>query len=157
MLFLIPCWGCPDRPMPVFGPPHHRQDREERQAETTADVQERSRGTTATGVNPTLSRTISAMRHVRRAPNEAGTRSVVGAQRRDLVGGFQRRGGGQRAEQGALLAEPAAEGAAAGQGGAEVGHDGSFRSCWGSRGLRTSRTSWSGVNVEAGSSRRMSP
>src|SRR3954463_9872069 len=33
-----------------------RQDREERQAETTADVQERSRGTTATGGNPTRSR-----------------------------------------------------------------------------------------------------
>src|SRR4051812_18301171 len=44
-----------------FGPPHHRQDREERQAETTADVQERSRGTTATGVNPTLSHSILAI------------------------------------------------------------------------------------------------
>src|SRR4051794_33280068 len=42
--------------MPAFGPPHHRPDREERQAETTADVQERSRGTTATGENPTLFR-----------------------------------------------------------------------------------------------------
>src|ERR687897_2776319 len=30
---LIPCWGCPDRQMPVFGSLHHRQDREERQAE----------------------------------------------------------------------------------------------------------------------------
>ena len=51
--------------MPVFGPPHHRQDREERQAETTADVQERSRGTTATGMNPTLSEAIVAIRHSR--------------------------------------------------------------------------------------------
>src|SRR5688572_13447395 len=56
MLFLIPCWGCPDQPMPVFGSPHHRQDREERLAETTADVQERSRGTTATREDPTLPR-----------------------------------------------------------------------------------------------------
>src|SRR6476469_4362412 len=110
---------------PVFGSPHHRQDREERQAETTADVQDRSRGTTATGVNPTLSGTIFAIRHGRRAPNEAAG-SVVGLQRGDLVRGLQRRGGGERAEQGALLAEPAAEGAATGQGAAEVGHDGSF-------------------------------
>src|SRR5215218_10092321 len=30
--------GVPTGTTPVFGPPHHRQDREERQAETTADV-----------------------------------------------------------------------------------------------------------------------
>src|SRR3954463_1547881 len=30
---LIPCWGCPDRRTPVVGSLHHRQDREERQAE----------------------------------------------------------------------------------------------------------------------------
>src|ERR687897_2557300 len=30
---LIPCWGCPDRQMLVVGSLHHRQDREERQAE----------------------------------------------------------------------------------------------------------------------------
>src|SRR5688500_5661923 len=46
--------GCPDQPMLVFGSPHHRQDREERRAETTADVQERSRVTTATRQSPTL-------------------------------------------------------------------------------------------------------
>src|SRR5688572_18199093 len=40
---------CPDRRT-------DRQDREERQAETTADVRERSRGTTATGHDLTLSR-----------------------------------------------------------------------------------------------------
>ena len=35
------------------GSPHHRQDREERQAETTADVRERGRGTTATALHCT--------------------------------------------------------------------------------------------------------
>src|SRR3954449_5970611 len=83
MLFLIPCWGgVRTGTTPIFGPPHHRQDREERQAETTADVQERSRGTTATGVNPTLSHSILAIATpVGRFPGVAALRSHGGGGR----------------------------------------------------------------------------
>src|SRR3954452_10716293 len=61
MLFLIPCRGVPTGRCRSSGRRTDRQDREERQAETTADVQERGRGTTATGMNPKLSRAIMAI------------------------------------------------------------------------------------------------
>src|SRR6476620_9879437 len=91
--------------LPVFGPPHHRQDREERQAETTADVQERSRGTTATRRNLTLSAPHGGWRTVPEGVRRAvltrtrvpGDRSATRGEADDLVRGLQRGCSGDRA------------------------------------------------------------
>src|SRR3712207_5487122 len=101
-----------------------------------------------------------------RAAGRSGfrARSATGGEGGALVGGLDRGGRGQRTGQGALLAEVATGGAAAGEGGGQAGHGGTpFQivaverresargeadTGSGGSGLVTVRTSASGVSVD---------
>src|SRR3954469_25560214 len=160
MLFLIPCWG-------VSGPARRRSSGRRTTGRTERNVRQR-RLRTFKNEAEAQQRPARTLRCRGRSspcatsgvPRTRRPASVVGVQRGELVSRLEGRGGGERAEHGALLAHPAAEGAAAGEGGAQGGHDGSFRLCCGSSGLAreqwTSKISASGVKTDRGSSRRIS-